>query len=271
MKSKKVLFVVLALVMASFMLACSDKSTDSRKSAGAADTPYEKHLLPTPAEYGELEGGGASYESVGDHFDTPYFKILDVYNMKSTDTLTILSNFAPYEETTEYSCGAASVFMTMNWHGNTDYDERTIAKMAGTTEKGVGIDGLEKFFKKIGWNYERSVNGEYTFDYDADWDKATADFTDWVTGHLKQQRPIIVQWFDYGGHYMNIIGYDTMGTDDFSDDVLIFGDSYDTTDHYQDGYYIMGVERFLCDWFQPARHATSANLDPQPWIIAWPK
>ena len=64
MKSKKVLFVVLALVMASFMLACSDKSTDSQKSAGAADTPYEKHLLPTPAEYGELEGGGASYESV---------------------------------------------------------------------------------------------------------------------------------------------------------------------------------------------------------------
>lgn len=30
----------------------------------------------------------------------------------------------------------------------------------------------------------------------------------------------------------------SVGTADPSDDVLIFADPYDTTDHYQDGYYI---------------------------------
>lgn len=31
----------------------------------------------------------------------------------------------------------------------------------------------------------------------------------------------MVEWIDWGGHWSNIIGYDTMGTDEFGDDVLI--------------------------------------------------
>ena len=41
-----------------------------------------------------------------------------------------------------------------------------------------------------------------------------------------------------------IIGYDTMGTETTQDDVIIVADSYDTTDHNQDGYGIYPAERF---------------------------
>ena len=48
----------------------------------------------------------------------------------------------------------------------------------------------------------------------------------------------------WGGHWQTIIGYDTMGTETTQDDVIIVADSYDTTDHCQDGYGIYGAERF---------------------------
>ena len=46
-----------------------------------------------------------------------------------------------------------------------------------------------------------------------------------------------------------IIGCDDMGTPEISDDVLIMADPYDTTDHCQDGYVIVSLERFFYEWF----------------------
>lgn len=52
-------------------------------------------------------------------------------------------------------------------------------------------------------------------------------------------------WNAPGGHWQTIIGYDTMGTEETNDDVFLVADSYDTTDHNQDGYGIYSAERFL--------------------------
>ena len=65
---------------------------------------------------------------------------------------------------------------------------------------------------------------------------------------MKQGIPVLVAWNDWGGHWQVIIGYDTMGTETYSDDVIIVADSYDTTDHNQDGYGIYGAERFYYNW-----------------------
>ena len=53
-----------------------------------------------------------------------------------------------------------------------------------------------------------------------------------------------------GGHWMVLIGYDSMGTPDIMlDDVLVFADPYDTSDQCQDGYYTMSFERYVSQWF----------------------
>lgn len=50
---------------------------------------------------------------------------------------------------------------------------------------------------------------------------------------------------EWGGHWMVLIGYDDMGTDDIMlDDILVFADSYDTSDQCQDGYYTMSFRPF---------------------------
>ena len=47
------------------------------------------------------------------HFDSPYFKMVDVYNMKSNDNRTILSKFKTYQQTSEYSAHCACIIMTL--------------------------------------------------------------------------------------------------------------------------------------------------------------
>ncbi len=54
----------------------------------------------------------------------------------------------------------------------------------------------------------------------------------------------MIAWMDWAGHWEVIIGIDTMQEDNPSDDVLIVADPYDTSDHYQDGYYVIPAERF---------------------------
>ena len=53
------------------------------------------------------------------------------------------------------------------------------------------------------------------------------------------------------------------GTDDAYDDVLIMADSYDITDHYQDGYYIVPFGRFFDMWREgPCAQKTSLIRSP---------
>ena len=58
----------------------------------------------------------------------------------------------------------------------------------------------------------------------------------------------MVMWHEWGGHYQTIIGYDNMGTEATCDDVILLMDSYDTTDHNQDGYVVESFERLIYDW-----------------------
>ena len=67
----------------------------------------------------------------------------------------------------------------------------------------------------------------------------------WPRNWLAEGKPVMICWNDWGGHWQIIIGYDTMGTEYEGDDVIIVADSFDTTDHNQDGYGVYGAERFI--------------------------
>ena len=265
MKAKKILIIILALVLVFSFTAC--------KSGGAGDqggsVPYEKHVMDYPGSIDPFEDGASSYDGIGDHFDSPYFKILDVYNMEPTETLHIIPNFETYQQSTEYSCGAVSSLLVLNYYGVNDYDELTICQMGDVSdETGVGVTGVLKFFDSIGWNTESNRDGNIDFDPYLPYDDPNS-FPGWVMAHLDEGVPIMVDWLDWAGHWQVIIGYDTMGTDDhFGDDVMIVADPYDTSDHYQDGYFIVPAERFYYMW----REGVYTTNQPEffPWVIATP-
>lgn len=94
-----------------------------------------------------------------------------------------------------------------------------------------------------------------------DWaEAADSYFVKWLTGHLEAGRPIMVEWVDWDGHWQVIIGYDNNGTPEIGDDVLIFADPYDTSDHWQDGYYYYPLERWFYMWHD-------RNIAPKPYQL----
>ncbi len=90
-------------------------------------------------------------------------------------------------------------------------------------------------------------------------------FVNWLTGHLDAERPIMVEWGDWDGHWQVIIGYDNNGTPGIGDDMLIFADPYDTSDHWQDGYYYYPLERWFFMWKD--RNVAPKPYQLQPYVI----
>lgn len=121
-------------------------------------------------------------------------------------------------------------------------------------------------------NLKRKFNNVslYSSENNPDTDKWVTDakdsyFVQWLTGHLKENRAIMVEWVDWNGHWQAIIGYDNNGTAAIGDDTLIFADPYDTSDHSQDGYYVYPLERWFYMWHD--RSVASKPLQLQPYII----
>ena len=90
-------------------------------------------------------------------------------------------------------------------------------------------------------------------------------FVKWLTDHLSNDRPIMVEWGDWDGHWQSIIGYDNNGTPGIGDDTLIFADPYDTSDHAQDGYYFYPLERWFGQWND--RNIAPKPFQLQPYIV----
>ena len=234
MKKLVVCMVVFCLLFVGCAVAEKEKEvTVSGNFTDEMKIPYGADLSP--------EDGADSVEREGDHPDSPYFKHPDFYNMKSTDTLTILTNFKTYQQTSEWSCGVTTALMMLEWYGvRGDHDELTLAEFRsgkgskpGATSTRQAID----IFEAVGGFEIYS-----TFDCEDVYEEFTLAY---IRETLAAGHPIMVGWNDWGGHWQVIIGYDTMSTETEGDDVIIMADPYDTTDHNQDGYVIYGAERFI--------------------------
>ena len=122
-----------------------------------------------------------------------------------------------------------------------DWNEETLAELRHSLD-GTELEGYP------GTTLNQAVdifNGVGGFDIET-----TADYPDgiWmenIQNWLAEGKPVMICWNDWGGHWQIIIGYDTMGTETQQDDVFLVADSYDTTDHNQDGYGVYPAERLM--------------------------
>ena len=225
-----------------------------------------EQTIPYPVKYGNSPSldGASSFCGITEHPQSRYYVANDFFRMKSDATLHILSQFQTYQQTTEYTCGAASALMVLNWFGQKQYHEKAVAGLLETHEtKGSSVENIADLFDLIGWNVDSHASAERRFQTVEDAEKAIIDYID-------RGIPIMVDWVDWAGHWQVLIGIDTCGTDTPYDDVLIFADPYDVTDHKQDGYYTYPLGRFFGMW-REGPCAEKANPYQQPFVAAWPK
>ncbi len=212
------------------------------------------------------DGGSAAKQGKADVKDSPYFKKADIYNMKSGGSLLLLEKYRTHQQHTEYTCGpAAALTVVRHFLGEVPDSEMEMAKIMGThpanmKDPGTNTRGMSRYFEQKGWKVKNSLKDGSPKTYE--------DFLSFADDNLKQGIPIMVENVDWGGHWRVIIGHDTMGTGNGSDDVLIMVDPYDTTDHAQDGYNIISAERFYYMWFDA--HLFRENEKDRQWLTAVP-
>jgi len=250
------------MVSLSLFAGCGTANT-----TGSADpsptTAYEdvQKIPYNGIDVAALEDGAASVEREFDVIGSSYFVHPDFYNMKSNNTLTILPKFKTYQQTTEWTCGPAAVLMVLEYYGKLDgKNDLDLAALRGdATPSATSVEQMVNIFEAVG-----GFTIDETHNY-ADLEDINLDL---IHDYLKQDVPVMVEWVDWGGHWQAIIGYDTMGTDTVGDDVLIMADPYDTTDHNQDGYYIVPAERFLYTWVDGTIFPEGER--EKNFVAAWP-
>ncbi|WP_416326010.1 C39 family peptidase [[Eubacterium] hominis] len=228
---------IIMLCMILLLTGCS--TTSSGKKENFTDEMKIAHTIDL-----SKEDGADSVERDGDHEDSPYFKHPDFYHMTSTDTLTILEKFPTIQQTSEWSCGVDSALMVLQYFDRLgDENEESLASYRSNKSKpeATSLASMIRIFEGI-----KGFEIHSTYDYkEEEYDQISLEM---IQDYLAKGIPVMVAWNDWGGHWQVIIGYDTMGTETTQDDVIIVADSYDTTDHNQDGYGIYGAERFFYNW-----------------------
>ena len=244
----------------------ADVETIMKKAKAEIARGTEENTIPYPEKYGDRpsQEGASSFAGVTDHRQSRYYVANDFFRMKSDATLHILSRFQTYQQTTEYTCGAASALMVLNWFGQKQYHEKAVAGLLEThCTKGSSVENIADLFDLLGWNVDFHASTDRRFQTVEDAERA-------IIGLIDRGIPMMVDWVDWAGHWQVLIGIDTCGTDTPYDDVLIFADPYDVTDHRQDGYYTYPLGRFFGMW-REGPCAGKSKPYQQPFVAAWPK
>lgn len=198
--------------------------------------------------------GADVWDRVNDHADSQYFYTADFYHLESTDSRFILPKFKTMQQTSWWSCGPASIMMVLEHYGALGvWNEESLAALHSDHSAqhiGTCIDQMIEMLDGVG-----GFDLVTTYDYQNNPDDINMAF---FREQIQAGYPVLVGWNDWGGHWEVVIGYDTMGTEREGDDVLIFADPFDTSDHNQDGYGVLSAERFICNFtfydFFPADH-----------------
>ena len=225
-----------------------------------------ENTIPYPEKYGDnpQKDGASSFGGITDHNRSRYYVANDFYNMKSDGSLHILSHFETYQQTTEYTCGAASALMVLNWFGKKKYHEIAVGQLVESHPcKGSTVENVADFFDLIGWDVDYHADTNKKFETIEEAEK-------FFVKSIDSGVPVMIDWVDWAGHWQVLIGIDTCNSESPYDDVLIFADPYDVTDHKQDGYYTFPLGRFFGMW-REGECAEKEKPYAQPYVIAKPK
>ena len=207
-------------------------------------------------------GGAAAAPADINHSDSIYFMRTNFYELTSADGLIILTHYPTALQASDFSCGPAAALTVLRWFGNNNFDEATLVREMKTQPLvGTSLSNMVKFFRDLGWEVHSRLDTPPI--------KAIDEFQKFVVDNLSAGTPIMVENVEYGGHWRVIVGYDTLGTENLFDDMLIFADPFDTSDHNSDGFAFGNADRFFSMWFDHSM--LPENEREQPWLTARPK
>ena len=240
-----IIFLITTIIFIVLYVNAKNETDNENTTPETNDEPFfppSERFIKVLTKITESEGALIK-QGKHDILNSTYFNFVDVYNMKSNGSLILLEKFKTYQQTSEITCGPASLIMAINYLDGTILDEAEVKELCRTAKDGRGTKtyNLEKAITALGYTFDSKNN--YTEEENPT--NNSLAFSKYIQESLRNNESIIVASNDWGGHYSVIIGYDDMGTKDYiEDDIIILADPYDTTDHMSDGYTIFSYDRF---------------------------
>jgi len=271
-------------------MAWNDVFDDEGAFSGGQEwrLPYGERLFQNY----RVDGAVVDYSNIVDYGDlenSTYWPQQDYFNTPSTDTLTMLTGFRTTQQNTGSTCGPTSALMVLDWfdlRGDLNEEDLSALRMKSSVRGSTNLQQEVNIFLSLNELSEMGIGewGEWeilsSYDIVSEYGVTRPPGSKYnlmsvdelmdgtlIRDLLEAGVPIMIGWNSFGGHWQVIIGYDTMGSEDTRDHVLILADPYDTTDHNNDGYNVQSLERFVYDW--------SAGFDTDfrhgIFVAAWPK
>lgn len=192
-------------------------------------------------------------------------KIAHFYGLKSAKNLTLLK-VKGFQQTEDYTCGPAAAMSLMSYYGmlkDSEINKATelkIAKEMGTTTKtGTSPQQMVTWLAHHGFEVTSGENGTIAM----------------LQENLKKGVPTIVEWIDWGGHWVVVTGYDARGKTPQEDkDTIFFADPsarYQNANiKFINGITIFNPDRFDSMWFD-AQYFNPGHVVRGIYIVAVPR
>ena len=152
---------------------------------------------------------------------------------RTPDASIRLTGLSVVQQSTDYTCGPAVAVGVARYLGM-EVDEMNVAREMATSPKvGTNPQQMAGWFIAKGFKVRWGENGSIGL----------------LKENLAQGIPTLVEWIDWGGHWVVVVGIDDKGTAQTDDDDIIFADPWDRIDGVADGYTRFNLDRFESMWF----------------------
>jgi predicted double-glycine peptidase len=189
-------------------------------------------------------------------------KIAHFYGLSSSKNLTFLT-VKGYQQTEDYTCGPAAIMSILHYYGKLKDSEMNhatemkIAKEMGTSaEIGTTPQQIITWLKQHDFKVTSGENGTIEM----------------LRANLEKGIPTLVEWADWGGHWVIVTGYNAQGkTIHDEKDTIFFADPSARFDNEKSIYGIttFNPDRFASMWFD-AQYFNPGHLVRGIYIAAVP-
>ncbi len=178
--------------------------------------------------------------------------MLDTAELSRSPQVDFIPNLKGYQQTMEYTCGPASLMSVAAFYGvpgislNPETEMRIAAEAGARDPKTLAPGEAPGLSPEavMAWLRTHGLKAELSFDEAGDYSGLTR-----LRDNIRKGIPTLVVWIGYGEHWVVAVGYDDRGTPETADDVILFADSADVCDDYQDGYTFANADKFYWCWF----------------------
>jgi len=172
-----------------------------------------------------------------------------------------------YQQTTDYTCGPAAIMSLLHWYKILDTSqmnhatEMRIADEMGTgsmnsSHPGTNLEQMMKWLQNNGFQVTGGENGSLEL----------------IKKNLQKGIPVLVEWIDWGGHWVVVTGY-YAESKRFSKnvDTIFFADSatHWSGENNPEGISSFNAWRFQDMWFD-AQYLSLDKIKRKVYLIAIP-